>query len=78
MTRTHRVPLKQAERFEPRVAGTGNGTPMIVLHHRGGEPIGISAFSRQGFVWSFKRLVRLQPQADELNRVLAARRGTAV
>ena len=78
-TRTHRVPIDEAERFEPGVADTGrNGTPMIVLHRRGGEPIGISTFSRQGFVWNFAKLVRsLQPQANELNRVLAVARASA-
>jgi hypothetical protein len=81
--RTYRVPLEQVERFEPGVVHTlsgGNGTPMIVLRRRAGEPIGVSALSREGFVWNFEKILRnLGPQASELNRMLAtARRAAAV
>jgi hypothetical protein len=53
---------------------------MIVLRRRAGEPIGVSALSREGFVWNFEKILRnLEPQASELNRMLAtARRAAAV
>jgi hypothetical protein len=80
-TRTHRVPLEQIDRFEPRVvhAGIGgNGTPMIVLLRHTSDPLGVCALSRQGFVWNLKKIVRsLEPQASELNEILARARSSA-
>jgi hypothetical protein len=79
-TRTHRVPLEQIDRFEPRVVHSGvggNGTPMIVLRRHTADPIGVYALSRQGFVWNFKKIVRsLEPQASELNEILARARSS--
>jgi hypothetical protein len=73
VTRTHHVPLSEVDRFEACVQpGFGNGTPTIVLHRRGGPPIGIYAFNRQlGFVWNFEKIVhQLEPRAAELNRLI--------
>jgi hypothetical protein len=75
VTRTHRIPLQQIERFEPRVVNTGigaNGIPMVVLVLRAGDPVGIYALSREGFVWNSRSsLGRLAVQARALNSILA-------
>jgi len=81
VTRTHRVPLEQAERFEPRVMRSGaaaNGTPMIVLVRRTAAPIGVYALKREGFVWNFKQMLHgLESEAAALNATLARAQAAA-
>ena len=73
--RTHHVCLGEVDRFEP---GVQDNATIFLLRHRG-SPIGIWALNRQGFVWNFKKILRsLEPQASELNMILARARGGAV
>jgi hypothetical protein len=68
--RTRRVALREAETFRAEVLG--NKQPTVGLHRTTGRVIAIWALNRNGFIWSFKRLLHeLEPVAAELNERLA-------
>jgi hypothetical protein len=69
--RTRTIALAEADRF---TAGNAHGNqPTIMLLRRQGRPVPLWIFNRNGFIWQYKRLIdELQPQAEELNRALAA------
>lgn len=72
--RTRRVLLSEAATFRAEVLG--NKQPTVGLHCVHGRVIAIWALNRNGFIWSFKRLLReLEPVAAELNERLAQAKG---
>jgi len=71
--RTSRVPLDDATEFKATIAPGNTGQPTIELINRSRRPIRIWIFNRNGFVWQLKSLAQsLEPDADDLNRALAA------
>jgi hypothetical protein len=72
--RTRRVSLSEADSFRAEVLGSKQ--PTVGLHCADGRVIAIWALNRNGFMWSFKRLIReLEPVAAEFNERLAEAKG---
>lgn len=62
----------EALRFAPGVEkGAGNGTPCPMLERTDGDPVGVWALGREGWVWSYDRhLEELEPLCERLNQLL--------
>jgi hypothetical protein len=73
--KTHRVPLDEVDRF---FAADMGDQPTILLRRRHGRDLPLSVFNRNGFIWSFRRLLAgLEPVAEQLNACVAAARAEA-
>jgi len=70
--RTWRVAAGCAERFEPGVAGPGNGTPCPVLVRTDGKHIGVWALGSEALTFGYKRALEdLRPLCEQLDTILA-------
>lgn len=70
--RSWAVQPEEALRFATGVQkGTGNGTPCPMLERTDGEPVGVWALGREGWIWSYdKHLEELEPLCEQLNQLL--------
>jgi hypothetical protein len=70
--RSWAVQPEEALRFTTGVEkGTGNATPCPMLERADGDPVGVWALGREGWVWSYdKHLEELEPLCEQLNQLL--------
>jgi NADH:ubiquinone oxidoreductase subunit K len=76
--KTWRVSAQAVERFEPSVAGPGNGTPCPTLTRTDGRPIGVWALGSEALTLTYRQhLDDMDPLCEELNRLLATIQASA-